>query len=284
VKQARGLVWLALSGLATVPLVPGAALAVGLPPDCAPAAAPVELTNPTVLGNGSPGSVTTVAIQTALDAGGEITFDVGPAPTTIVLTQPLEVRRETVLDGAGRVTLSGGGVHRVIRITNPSNAVYTLTLQHLGIADGATPTESGAGVYKPTGGPWQAVSLTVVDCALTDNVAVAVAVDQDDGGGAIYAVGMDQVTLQGCTFEGNRGANGGAVYSLGSRVVTAVDSRFHDNRATGTGGNPSSRPPPRSSGTIRCCSRWETTAARPRRCPSARAARRWTPGSPPARS
>jgi hypothetical protein len=205
-------------------------------PDCPPAAAPVTLVNPTVLGDGTPGSVTTAAIQAALNAGGHVTFDVGSAPVTIVLTGELVVTRETALDGAGVVTLSGGGARRVLRIDNPQNAFYRLTLQNLTIANGATPAASGAGVYKPSGGPWQAVDLVAVNVTFRDNVAVAV--DQDGGGGAIYAIGMDEVILQDCTFLRNRGSNGGAVYSLGSRVVTAVGGTFFDNRATGTGGNP----------------------------------------------
>lgn len=205
-------------------------------PDCPPAAAPVTLVNPTVLGDGTPGSVSTAAIQAALNAGGHVTFDVGSAPVTIVLTGELVVTRETALDGAGVVTLSGGGARRVLRIDNPQNAFYRLTLQNLTIANGATPAASGAGVYKPSGGPWQAVDLVAVNVTFRDNVAVAV--DQDGGGGAIYAIGMDEVILQDCTFLRNRGSNGGAVYSLGSRVVTAVGGTFFDNRATGTGGNP----------------------------------------------
>jgi predicted outer membrane repeat protein len=205
-------------------------------PDCPAAAQPVELVSPTVLGNGTPGSVTTAQIQAALNAGGHVTFDVGASPVTIALTAELVVSRETVIDGGGLVTLSGGGARRVLLVTNPSNLTYTLTLQNLGIADGATPSGSGAGVYKPSGGPWQAVSLVVVQCQFLDNVAIAV--EQDGGGGAIYAVGMDEVIVQDSYFEGNRGSNGGAIYSLGSKTVTLVDSAFVDNRATGDGGNP----------------------------------------------
>lgn len=227
-----------LLGLAAIAAT-GQALTAGAgfpAPDCPPAATSVPLVNPIVLGNGTPGSVTTAAIQAALDTGGHITFDVGPAPTTITVASELVVSKETVLDGGGVVTLSGGGARRVILITNPQNLFYTLTLQHLGIADGATPGDSGAGVFKPSGGPWQAVSLVAVDCSFEDNVAIAVA--QDGGGGAIYAIGMDEVIVQGCTFVNNRGSNGGAIYSLGSRSVTVVDSQLIDNRATGTGGNP----------------------------------------------
>lgn len=77
------------------------------------------LVNPTVLGNGTPGSVTTAAIQTALDAGGHILFNVGPTPTAITLTATLVINRAVVLDGAGVVTLSGGNARRILQITTP---------------------------------------------------------------------------------------------------------------------------------------------------------------------
>jgi hypothetical protein len=59
---------------ASLPEVPGTV--------CTPAATPVPLNDPAVLGNGSPGSVTRAQIQTALDNGGHITFDLGPAPSS----------------------------------------------------------------------------------------------------------------------------------------------------------------------------------------------------------
>jgi len=209
---------------------------VGQLPQCAPAAVPVDLVDPIVLGDGTPGSVSTAQIQAALDAGGHILFAVGASPVEIVLSSELVVSKGVVIDGGGVVTLSGGGVRRVLLITNPSNLFYTVTLQHIGIADGSTPSESGAGIYKFSQGPWQAVSLVAVDCWFLDNIAIAT--EQDGGGGAVYAIGMDDVVFQDCRFERNRGSNGGAVYSLGSESVIIVDSVFDDNRATGDGGNP----------------------------------------------
>ena len=194
------------------------------------------LVSPVVLGNGTPGSVTTAALQAALNAGGHIRFNLGPSPATIVLTATLTINRAVVLDGGGLVTLSGGDARRILQITNTQNQAYAITLQNLTFADASTPTGSGAAIYKATGGPWQAVSLKLVNDTFRDNDAMLAG--QDDGGGALYATGMDHVRIGNCTFTNNRGSNGGAVYSLGSKRVTIVDSVFSANQATGTGGNP----------------------------------------------
>jgi len=210
---------------------------------CAPAATPVPLIDPVVLGNGSPGSVSRAQIQSALDDGGHITFNLGAEPSTIVLDQELVITREVVLDGGGLVTLSGGGVTRILRVVPawaPADG-YTATLQRLGIVHGQTPAadpfeDSGGGILAPGGGAWQATSLVVVDCHFADNRAVVTA--QDSGGGAIYAIGLDRFVLADCTFDRNQGSNGGAVYSLGSREVAITGCEFTANAATGDGGNP----------------------------------------------
>lgn len=51
---------------------------------CVPAAEVVEPASPTVLGDGTPGSVARAEIQAALDGGGHVSFDLGPLPQTIV--------------------------------------------------------------------------------------------------------------------------------------------------------------------------------------------------------
>lgn len=110
------------------------------------------LVSPVVLGNGTPGSVTTAALQAALNAGGHIRFNLGPSPATIVLTATLTINRAVVLDGGGLVTLSGGDVRRILQITNTQNQAYAITLQNLTFADANTPTGSGAAIYKATAG------------------------------------------------------------------------------------------------------------------------------------
>ena len=200
--------------------------------DCIAPDAPT-LVNPVVLGNGSAGSVSTAALQTALNAGGAIRLNIGTS--TLSVTSELRVTRATILD-AGGATLSGANARRVLRVDNPDNLTYTFDLLNATIANGATPTGSGAGLWKPTGGPWQAVTIRVFHSRFVDNTAIATA--QDDGGGGIYVVGARELSLVDVDLVDNRGANGGALYSLGSKRIDLFDSVLSGNRATGTGGNP----------------------------------------------
>jgi predicted outer membrane repeat protein len=200
--------------------------------DCVAPSAPA-LSSPVVLGNGSAGSVTTAMLQSALDGGGAIRLDIGSSVLT--LNAELRVTRATILD-AGGATLSAGNARRVLRIDNPGNLTYAFDLLNATIANGSTPGGSGAGLWKPTGGPWQAVAIRIFHSRFTNNHAIAVA--QDDGGGAIYAVGASELSLVDTLVDGNSGANGGAIYSLGSRRVNLYDSELASNTATGSGGNP----------------------------------------------
>jgi hypothetical protein len=202
------------------------------PAACAPVA-PIPLVNPAVLGDGTPGSVTTAAIQAALDAGGHIRFDVGAGPVTIDVTSELTVSRAAVLDGGGNVTLSGRGLNRVLMVNGPlAGPGYQFGLQNITIANGATPAASGAGMLLSNG--FQIVDLRIVNVTFRNNIAIAAG--QDVGGGALVAWGAREVLIAGSVFEGNRGSEGGAVYFVGNQTVTILGSRFSDNTATGTGG------------------------------------------------
>ncbi len=189
-----------------------------------------------VLGNGNPGSVTTAGIQNALDQGGVIRFNVGNNPVNINLIATLTVTKDVVIDGGGLVTLNGSNVLRLFQIENPQNLFYTFTVQNMRLINGFSATESGAAIFKPSGGPWQAVNLEVINVHFENNHAIQV--EQDGGGGAIYAIGMDQVLISGSTFVNNSGSNGGAFYSLGSDEIRITDSVFDGNAATGNSGNP----------------------------------------------
>ncbi|MEO8671310.1 MAG: choice-of-anchor Q domain-containing protein [Tahibacter sp.] len=200
--------------------------------DCAAPATPVPA-NPTVLGNGSAGSVTTAALQGALDTGGAVRLNIGAS--TLAVTAELRITRATTLD-AGGATLSGSNLRRVLRVDNPGNLTYTFELLNATIANGAVPTGSGAGLWKPSGGPWQAVSIRIFNSHFVNNHAIVTA--QDDGGGGIYVVGAQELSLVATAMVGNSGSNGGAIYSLGSKRVNLFDSTLSGNSATGTGGNP----------------------------------------------
>jgi len=226
--QALGIL-LALLVAVLTPLQPARAQAVF---DCA-APSPPALVNPTVLGNGSAGSVSTAALQAALQNSTEVRLNIGTS--TLTLNQELVISHDLVLDANG-ATLSGSGSVRVLHVTNPNNLTYTFALLNATIANGATPTASGAGLWKPTGGPWQAVTIRVFNSQFVNNSAIASA--QDDGGGGIYVVGAKELSVVGGAFNGNHGSNGGAIYSLGSKQVNLFDTQLNNNSATGSGGNP----------------------------------------------
>lgn len=192
------------------------------------------LVNPLILGNGSAGSVTTSALQTALNTSTAVRLNIGSS--TLALTQELVISHATMLDANG-ATLSGANAHRVLHVTNPNNLAYTFVLLNATISNGKTSTESGAGLWKPSvSEAWQVVTIRIFNSHFVNNVAIAAA--QDDGGGGIYVVGAAELSIINSTFSANRGANGGALYSLGSKLVNLFDTQFSSNSATGTGGNP----------------------------------------------
>ena len=209
---------------------------------CEPVAAE-SIAGAQILGNGTPGSVSTAQIQAALDIGGVVRFNVGAAPTTIVLSATLSASKATVLDGAGVVSLSGGGVRRILRISNPNPAQnappFRVTLQNISLIDASVSDGRGAAIYKQQAAEFPGkVSVKLVNCLFANNNAPLDGSSQDDGGGAFYGELLDRVDIGNCVFENNSGSNGGAVYSLGSKRVNIVDSSFLSNRAIGTDGNP----------------------------------------------
>ena len=202
---------------------------------------PVNTSSSIVLGTGTPNSVNTAMIQSALNTGGNIRFNIGATPSIINLSSELLVTRDVVIDGGGLVTFSGMNQHRIIHIENPNNNVYTFTLQNIRLINGNSGangdlSNSGGAIFKQSGGPWQAVNLHVINVEFNNNHAVQV--DQDGGGGAIYVVGMDDVFVSHSIFSNNSGSNGGAFYSLGSKNIRITDSLFDNNQATGNNGNP----------------------------------------------
>lgn len=201
------------------------------------------LTAPIIVGNGSPGSITTAQLQAALDAGGSVLLDQGPSASTVILTDTLIASRATILDGGGLVTLSGGGTRQIMRIINPDPAMnaplFTVTLQNLSFTDAVTTGGRGGAIYKEHDFEFpHKVSLKLVNCEFSNNQAPLDGSTQDDGGGAFYGELLDRIDIGNCRFIDNQGSNGGALYSLGSLTLNVTDSEFIGNQAIGTGGNP----------------------------------------------
>ena len=193
------------------------------------------LPNPTLLGNGSAGSVSRAQLQAALDAGGDIRLNIGAS--TITLDATLQITRAVRLDGNG-ATLSGASARRVIEIRNPTLATYDILLKNLilrdGDARGAAGNEfarSGGAILNDHGGePWRAVGLQAFDVQFIGNRGIDVA--QDGGGGAVYPTGHREFVCVRCRFENNQGANGGGVYNLGTQAIRFYDSVFSANSAS----------------------------------------------------
>lgn len=228
-----------------------------------------DVTAPTtVIGDGTPASCTGEAFVAAVAAGGTITFDCGPEPVTIVLTQTAKVFNDKgtklVIDGGGKVTLSGGGTTRILYMATCDKAqVYPpgpgncntnpgvqLVVQNLTFIDGSAKgigegdnNDGGGGAIHAQGG-----SLKVVNCRFFNNVCDELG--SDVGGGAIrkldYLVEAGAgparpVWVVGSTFGGAEGygnscANGGALSSIGVSW-NIINSVFDGNTATGHGAN-----------------------------------------------
>lgn len=131
-----------------------------------------------VIGTGTPASCTSDAVVQAVAKGGLITFNCGPDPVTITMTQTAKIVNNTgpkiVLDGGGKVTLSGGGSTRILYMNTCDQAqVWTtshcqnqdhpqLTVQNLtfidGNATGQTEEGGGGGAILVRGGRFKVVN------------------------------------------------------------------------------------------------------------------------------
>jgi hypothetical protein len=221
-----------------------------------PEARAVDTSNPDhVIGTGTPASCTSAAVVSTIALGGIITFDCGPAPVTIVLTQTAKIYNDTgpviVIDGGGLVTLDGGGARRILYMnTCDPDLVWTtdhcdnqdhprLTLQNLtfarGNSTGATP--DGGGAVFARGG-----RLKVINSRFQDNVCDPSG--PDVGGAALRA--FDQYNdlplyIVRSTFggagHGNSCSNGGALSAIGVSY-TVLNSVISHNDAIGNGANP----------------------------------------------
>jgi hypothetical protein len=199
-----------------------------------------------VIGEGNAASCTSAAVVAAVAMGGVITFDCGPEPVTITMTQTANIVHGDliVIDGGGKVTLSGGGKIRILDSdTCPGcweQAGPRLIVQNMRFVDGYSGAHQVSGSADYGGGAIfvQGGQLTVVNSAFAGNGCYQYGPDL--GGGAIRAYGMDMNTpvyLTGDTFRDNSCSNGGAVSGLYANFVL-TNSLLAGNKAIGWGANP----------------------------------------------
>ncbi len=249
-------------GLTPIPVEPRPLPVAGNPNGSAfvPAGAgPVDTSQPTtVIGTGNPASCTAQAVVDAVASGGIITFDCGPDPITIPMTQTARIFNnalpDVVIDGGGLVTLSGMGERRILYMnTCDQSLVWTtprcddqdhprLVLQNLTFVDGNATGETidggGGGAVFVRGG-----RVRVVDSRFFSNRCDSVG--PDVGGGALRVLSQHQglpVYVVNSTFGGradlgNVCSNGGGTSSIGVSWVM-LNSVFSHNAAIGNGANP----------------------------------------------
>ncbi len=216
-----------------------------------PEGQPADVSKPTaVIGTGTPASCTFAALSAAVSAGGVITFDCGPAPTTIAVTatMSLPTSKDTVIDGGRLITLDGGGKVPILRFDSPNfQATETrVTVQHLrfvnGLIAGSKPIPTapapcsqgfddgeGGAIYMRDG------NLSVIDSVFQNDKAAPLG--PDVAGGAIRMLGSKHgVVIVGSSFLSNSASNGAAVGCLFSEL-DVYDSLFDGNVASGHDAN-----------------------------------------------
>ena len=199
---------------------------------CPLAEDPVALSNPILVGNGTPTSCTQTALQTALNTGGHILCNCGPDPITIIISSTLIVNQNTVLDGANLITLDGNNQTRIIdKLQN-----IDFTIQKIKLVRGRAPgpgghfsNQCGGAILSRGGG-----TLKVLQCHFEDNTVTS-ADGSDIAGGAVYVIGEHEGIFSTCSFIHNSASNGGAIGGLGSDIVIA-NCKFYRNAALGTSG------------------------------------------------
>lgn len=210
-----------------------------------------------VIGNGTPQSCDGDAVVNAVANGGIITFDCGPRPVIITMTEPARIFNNTgpkiVIDGGGKVALSGNNTTRILYMnTCDPDQIWTtphcqnqdhpqLTLQNLVFMAGNSSTEEeyeGGGAIWARGG-----RLKIVNCRFFNNVCAGTGPDL--GGAAVRAFSQWEdrplyvvnSTFGGSAKLGNSCSNGGALSSIGVSY-SIYNSVFSHNSAIGYGANP----------------------------------------------
>jgi hypothetical protein len=157
-------------------------------------------------------------VVSAVTAGGVVTFDCGPNPVTITLSQTLKVRNSTrklVIDGGGKVTLSGGNTNRILYVDTCDTSLGTV---------------SGNCLYAPQ---WPEVTVQNITFA-NGNATNASYVSPGDtnqgsnGGGAIFVLGGRLKVVRSVFVQNTCAANGPDLGGAAIRVLAQRSSTPND--------------------------------------------------------
>ncbi len=170
-----------------------------------------------VVGNGTAGSCTEVALLAAVFGGGTVTFDCGAAPHTIILVNKIDPANSVTIDGAGLITLDINGGSRILDVNNG----ITVNLKNLTLQNGYIYSGDGGAVLVDTGS-----TLNVSKCTFSNNESF-----QHGGAIALYAGTAD---IKDSTFYHNKGMYGGAISNY--KGTLTVDSSTFDRNNSGSGG------------------------------------------------
>lgn len=162
------------------------------------------------VGNGTPGSCTEAAFDTALSSGGKIKFNCGANPLTIQLTNTKTIALNTTINGGGLITLTDAS-HYPFEV----NSSVTFKLQNLKIINSHG---NFAGALRSYG------KVSINNVTFQNNRA-------DSVGGAISNYGT--LKLQDVSFISNQAPDGGgALYNDGGTVVMLY-GLFRNNHSLG---------------------------------------------------
>lgn len=201
-----------------------------------------------VVGDGTPESCTRNAVANRIAGGGTVTFNCGPDPVTIPITETLMFQdHDVVLDGGNLVTLEGvSGVRMIYFRTWGFNASQKITIKNMTIrgarVSGQGENSNGAAILiHNQSAEWDTeLPIMLIDnVQFIDNRATITNLTSgpsDYGGGAIF-VGGGKLTVKNSAFIDNeaRGGAGAAIHGLVSNI-TVINTTFTNNRTTANPG------------------------------------------------
>jgi len=167
-----------------------------------------------VVGDGTPGSCTQAALDTALGGGGTVTFNCG-GPATILMLSEMTISQDTTIRGREQITLTGGLTTRLFRVTAPAG----LTLSDITLDSGYSPTADGGAILSSG-------TLTLSNVTIENSKAGPAFC-----GGALGSSGLTVITNS--RFNKNSAGAGGGAICTGGAMLKIANSILSENQAAG---------------------------------------------------